>query len=74
MDIPAYVQTEDSTLIRDTRSKALLSTDRVGLARHRATRAQRQQQKQQSHDIEDLKAQVAHLTALVSDLLARLSK
>lgn len=70
-EIPAFVQTEDRTLIRDTHSKALLCTDKAGLLRSRMRAEKARKTQDQLRQIEDLQTQVNELRALVSELLNR---
>jgi hypothetical protein len=55
-NIPAFVVTEDKSLIRDTKNGALLQTDRTALDRHRASLAKS-------------KSLVSRVTALERELL-----
>lgn len=75
---PNLVQVEDRKMVRDMRSKALLSVDTTGRAaymKRRAMRGQRRADVQglrlvtntQSLQIAELKAQLAELTKLVKN-------
>jgi len=66
-DVPAFVQTDDRSFIRDTHSKALLATDRTALARHRA---RHQKQQARVNEVAALRADVDHLKLLVDRLLS----
>ncbi len=65
--VPDYIQTEDRSFLRDTRSKALLNTDKAALARNRAARSK---SLRHANTIATLQSDVAALTALVHQLMA----
>ena len=69
--LPDFVQTDDKSLIRDTRSKALLSTDTDGLARNRAQRLKARSHDSLKHQFATLQGEVAELKELVAQLLKR---
>ncbi|MEK0339235.1 MAG: hypothetical protein QQN46_03290 [Nitrosopumilus sp.] len=75
---PNLVQVEDRKMVRDMRSKALLSVDITGRAAYMKRRAMRRQRRAdvqglrlvtntQSLQIAELKAQLAELTKLVKN-------
>ena len=65
-NVPDYIQTEDKSFLRDTRSKALLNTDRAALERNRAARSK---SLRLTHTISTLQDDVAALKALVHQLM-----
>ena len=82
---PNLVQVEDRKLVRDMRSKALLSVDTTGRAAYMKRRAMRRQRRAdvqglrlvtntQSLEIAELKVQLAELTKLVKKKVARRKK
>lgn len=68
MSIPARVQTEDASFVRDTHSKALLNTNRNALERHRAQRAKALEYDNNSRKVLTLEQQLAKVTAQVEEL------
>jgi len=60
------IQTEDPRFVRDTHSKALLSTDYEALQRHRRERVYFQNQQE---DINILRGQVDELTQVRQEIL-----
>ncbi len=82
---PNLVQVEDRKLVRDMRSKALLSVDTTGRAAYMKRRAMRRQRRAdvqglrlvtntQSLEIAELKVQLAELTKLVKKKVTRRKK
>ena len=82
---PNLVQVEDRKMVRDMRSKALLSVDTTGRAAYMKRRAMRRQRRAdvqglrlvtntQSLEIAELKVQLAELTKLVKKKVTRRKK
>ena len=68
MEIPDYVQTEARDLVRETRSGALLNTNRSGLQRARALRAQTHETFRTVSEVKTLRETVTNLEAKIEQL------
>lgn len=66
----AFVKTDDRSFVRDTRSNALLNTDKSALERYRKHRADVARTSALHREVDTLRTQVSVLTALVEQLLA----
>lgn len=66
------IKTEDKSLARDTKSRALLNVDTTALQRHRQQRnAALRQQGSQQREMDALRAEVKELKEMVQGLIAR---
>ena len=63
-----YAKTDDSNLIRDMGSNALLSTNRSNLMEHRRRVEQGRQMNTRMQDIDELKMKVNELTELKDEI------
>jgi hypothetical protein len=77
--VPSLVQTEDKAFVRDTHSKALLSTDLAGLERSRSVRRKQQENEELKFEVamlhercRKLDENVAHMTKLMQIALEQL--
>lgn len=69
MAIPARIQTEDRSLIRDTHSKALLNTDRDALDKHRAILRKIQMTDTLGNRVTRLEARIDNITEMLTKVL-----
>jgi len=81
LGVPAYVQTEERALVRETRSGALLNTDRPALTRHRTMRTRATEQTRNTQEVRDLRhlvgtleSRIAELTGLVESAVTALKR
>jgi hypothetical protein len=81
MPLPEHVQTEKKEFVRETRSGALLSTNRAGLMRNRLRRHQLHEQRQTVQEVHNmreliikLEKQVTDLTTLIETTVARVTQ
>jgi hypothetical protein len=66
----SIVKTDDRSFVRDTRSNALLNTDKSALERYRKQRAEAARTSALHREVDTLRTQVSVLTSLVEQLLA----
>ena len=65
MELPDYVQTDARDLVRETRSGALLNTNRSGLQRARAQRAHAHETLRTVSEVKTLRTTVSNLEAKI---------
>ncbi len=66
--VPDFVQTDDRGLVRETRSHALLNTDKPALARNRAARLRAAEQLRTNQEVHQLRGVVSTLEARITEL------
>lgn len=72
--LPAYIQTENPSYVRQTSSRALLCTDTAALKRHRRNFLKAQNAKKTEHRIAGLEERVNQIAELVEKIAAQLLK
>lgn len=81
LDVPEFVQTDERGLVRETRSHALLNTDKAALARNRQARQRAQEQIRTNQEVRELRfvvstleSRILELTSLVDVAVASLKR
>ena len=71
-NIPEYIQTDVRSLVRETRSHALLNTDKQALARNRAQRQRAREYHKTQEEVKALRELVQTMQARMDELFTRL--
>ena len=66
--VPDFVQTDERGLVRETRSHALLNTDKAALERNRAARVRAHEQVRTNQEVRELRSVVTTLETRISEL------
>jgi hypothetical protein len=71
-NVPEYIQTDVRSLVRETRSYALLNTDKQALARSRAQRQRAREYQKTQEEVKALRELVQTMQARMDELFTRL--